>query len=119
MQEFKKALEVPGFEEPDDEQIAQPNESDLPTVATDPGPSSGNQGSSGRLPIKYAVPAKVLRQMRAALVQAASGFSVGMGCVWTSRGTMAIGAGASIWMMDLSMQVCTTGILESTASSST
>lgn len=72
-------------------------------MADHPIPSASGGGFD--LPPRCPVPAKVLRQIRAAWVPAASGVSVGIVSMWSSRGSMAAGDGASIWSLDLALQV--------------
>jgi hypothetical protein len=100
-------MQVPGFEEGDGDEAAAPGTDEPPGDATrpDPGPVSTCGGGGYEVPPRCSIPAKVLRQMRAAWVPAAGSVSVGIECVWTSRGAMAAGNGASIWALDLSLQV--------------
>ncbi len=96
---------MPGLDEDLPEAPRTDDSADLlPAEPDDAGPAeAGGPGSTGA-GADCAVPGKALRQMVLVLVPAASGMAAGLGCAWTSRGTLAAER-ASLWALDLSRQV--------------
>lgn len=110
--------QVPGLDEDLPEAPRNDDSADLlPAEPDDAGPAeAGGPGSTGA-GAECAVPGKALRQMVLVLVPAASGMAAGLGCAWTSRGTLAAER-ASLWALDLSRQVARDEPLGSGGSSS-